>query len=432
LNVSFHTLGCKVNQFETEAMKQLFRENNYEIIHPGKTTDVFVVNSCTVTSASDRKTRNLINRYRMLNPDAVVVLTGCYPQSKRGDKEDYLSADIVIGTKKKNKIIEYLNDFLKTKKQMTYVDDFQDKEYYEEMSIQQMEDKTRANLKIQDGCRQFCSYCIIPYVRGPVRSRDIANVLREIKDLHANGYKEIVLNGIHITSYGKDLIETTLLDLIRSINELELKDIRYRLGSLEPGVINEGVLREMTKGSFCDHFHLSLQSGSDTVLKRMRRQYDTKEYLEKVNLIKKFMPEAGLTTDIIVGFPGEIEEEFKDTCDYVEKIGFQKVHVFSFSPRKGTSAYKMDQQISNKIKKARTNELISLTDRIAEETYKRQVGKIVDVIFEQEKTKGCYIGHTSSYLNASLMTSKNYQNKRCDVVVVESKNQTLFVEEVKK
>lgn len=430
MNVSFYTLGCKVNQFETEAMTQLFRDEGFEVIEPGKASDVFVINSCTVTSASDKKTRNMISRFKRMNQDAIIVLAGCYAQSKQEDLKNEGNIDIIIGTKYKDKVVEFVNEHIETKNMVFKVDEFNRDEIYENLTITHTEERTRANIKIQDGCRQFCTYCIIPYVRGPVRSREIKDVLDEIIHLHQNGYKEIVLNGIHITSYGFDLTDTNLVRLIREINTLNLEGVRFRLGSLEPRVISEALIQEMIKGDFCDHFHLSLQSGSNSVLDRMNRRYTTEGYYDKVELIRRYMPDAGITTDVIVGFPGETEEEFEETCQFIEKVRFSKVHVFPFSPREGTKAFDMPDQITGKIKKERTNRLIGLCNRVSQDFYERFLDRTVDVLYEQRDEKGYYIGHATNYLTTHTYSDDDLHNARKHVRVSSIDSHTLITEEV--
>jgi threonylcarbamoyladenosine tRNA methylthiotransferase MtaB len=411
-------------------MTQLFRDEGYEIIPPGEGSDVFVINSCTVTAASDKKTRNMVNRFKRLNKHSIIVLAGCYAQSKQEDLKNDSNIDIIIGTKYKDKVVEFVNEHIETNNMIFKVDDFKVGERFENLTITHTEERTRANIKIQDGCRQFCTYCIIPYVRGPVRSREIKDVLNEIIQLHQNGYKEIVLNGIHITSYGFDLNETNLTKLIKAINDLKLTNVRFRLGSLEPRVISEELIQEMKKGDFCDHFHLSLQSGSDSVLDRMNRRYTTADYYDKVKLIRNQMPEAGITTDIIVGFPGETDKEFDETCLFVEKVRFSKVHVFPFSPREGTKAFSMPDQISGNIKKERTNRLIGLCDRVSQDFYETFLGRTVDVLYEQQHEKGYYIGHATNYLATHSVSADDLHNIRKNVRVSSIENHTLITEEV--
>ncbi len=430
MNVSFYTLGCKVNQFETDAMMQMFENRGYKIIDPCEDTDVFIVNSCTVTSASDKKTRNLVKRSRKLNGEGVVVLAGCYAQGRQDELKEEDNIDIVVGTKHKDSIVDFVVEYFESKHHLYRVDEFKPREKYEEMTISHTSERTRATIKIQDGCRQFCTYCIIPYVRGPVRSREIKDITDEILRLHSNGYKEIVFNGIHMTSYGTDLEDTKLEDLVDAINKLKLEDIRFRFGSLEPGIISSKFMEKLVEGSFCDHFHLSLQSGSDTVLERMNRRYDTYEYREKVKLIKSYMPQVGITTDIIVGFPGETQEEFEETCRYVEDIRFSKVHIFPFSPRKGTKAFDMDNKVLNQVKKHRARTLGEICEKTAEVFYSDFIGKKLDVLYESLNDSGEYIGHSSNYLTVLTKSSSDLHNSRKNVRMSYSDNSFLYTEEV--
>lgn len=430
MNVSFYTLGCKVNQFETDAMMQMFENRGYKIIDPCEDTDVFIVNSCTVTAASDKKTRNLVKRSRKLNGEGVVVLAGCYAQGRQDELKEEDNIDIVVGTKHKDSIVDFVVEYFESKHHLYRVDEFKPREKYEEMTISHTSERTRATIKIQDGCRQFCTYCIIPYVRGPVRSREIKDITDEILRLHSNGYKEIVFNGIHMTSYGTDLEDTKLEDLVDAINKLKLEDIRFRFGSLEPGIISSKFMEKLVEGSFCDHFHLSLQSGSDTVLERMNRRYDTYEYHEKVKLIRSYMPQVGITTDIIVGFPGETQEEFEETCRYVEDIRFSKVHIFPFSPRKGTKAFDMDNKVLNQVKKHRARTLGEICEKTAEVFYSDFIGKELDVLYESLNDSGEYIGHSSNYLTVLTKSSSDLHNSRKNVRMSYSDNSFLYTEEV--
>jgi threonylcarbamoyladenosine tRNA methylthiotransferase MtaB len=430
MNVSFYTLGCKVNQFETDAMMQMFENRGYKIIDPCEDTDVFIVNSCTVTAASDKKTRNLVKRSRKLNGEGVVVLAGCYAQGRQDELKEEDNIDIVVGTKHKDSIVDFVVEYFESKHHLYRVDEFKPREKYEEMTISHTSERTRATIKIQDGCRQFCTYCIIPYVRGPVRSREIKDITDEILRLHSNGYKEIVFNGIHMTSYGTDLEDTKLEDLVDAINKLKLEDIRFRFGSLEPGIISSKFMEKLVEGSFCDHFHLSLQSGSDTVLERMNRRYDTYEYHEKVKLIRSYMPQVGITTDIIVGFPGETQVEFEETCRYVEDIRFSKVHIFPFSPRKGTKAFDMDNKVLNQVKKHRARTLGEICEKTAEVFYSDFIGKELDVLYESLNDSGEYIGHSSNYLTVLTKSSSDLHNSRKNVRMSYSDNSFLYTEEV--
>lgn len=411
MNVSFFTLGCKVNQFETEAMIEILENEGYRIIEPSENTDIFIINTCTVTGESDRKSRQMINRAKRLNKDSLVIAAGCSVQLNENKIEKEMPVDIIIGTKNKGNVAEYISKAIQEKKRIVKVDNFNKKENYEELKINNVHGRTRANIKIQDGCRQFCSYCIIPYVRGPIRSREKNNIIDEVKKLAQNNFKEIVLNGIHLASYGKDFNKSYgLIDLIEELNKIEgIK--RIRLGSLEQGIITESFIERLSEcEKMCDHFHLSLQSGSDTVLKRMNRRYTTKEYEEKVNIIRKYLPESGITTDIIVGFPQETEKEFEETCEFVNKIGFSRIHVFKYSPREGTKAAELKGQINGKIKSQRSKKLSILGNEISTEFMNKFVNKNVDVLFEIKKEDNFYEGYTTNYLKVLCKSDINIKN----------------------
>ncbi len=411
MNVSFFTLGCKVNQFETEAMIEILENEGYKIIEPSENTDIFIINTCTVTGESDRKSRQMINRAKKFNKDSLVIAAGCSVQLNENKIEKEMPVDIIIGTKNKGNVAEYISKAIQEKKRIVKVDNFNKKENYEELKINNVHGRTRANIKIQDGCRQFCSYCIIPYVRGPIRSREKNNIIDEVKKLAQNNFKEIVLNGIHLASYGKDFNKSYgLIDLIEELNKIEgIK--RIRLGSLEQGIITESFIERLSEcEKMCDHFHLSLQSGSDTVLKRMNRRYTTKEYEEKVNIIRKYLPESGITTDIIVGFPQETEKEFEETCEFVNKIGFSRIHVFKYSPREGTKAAELKGQINGKIKSQRSKKLSILGNEISTEFMNKFVNKNADVLFEIKKEDNFYEGYTTNYLKVLCKSDINIKN----------------------
>lgn len=331
LKVAFHTLGCKVNQYETEAMEELFENRNYELVVENDYADIYVINTCTVTNMSDRKSRQFIRKAKRINKDAVVAVVGCYSQVSPDEVEKIEDVDVIIGTSQRNKIVDLCEETMISKKKINIVKPIKTYKEFEEIKIDQLRSKTRAFIKIQDGCNQFCSYCIIPYARGPIRSRNIVDVEKEVRNLAQAGFKEVVLTGIHIASYGKDLNDISLVDVIDKISEVRGIE-RIRMSSVEPNLIDDEFMKRISANKkVCDHFHLSLQSGSDSVLKRMNRKYTTNEYRDKVLLIKKYMPNAGLTTDIIVGFPGETDEEFEETYDYVKEIGFSRIHVFKYS-----------------------------------------------------------------------------------------------------
>lgn len=427
LNVSFITLGCKVNQFESEAMMELFEKEGFKIIPACDKSDIFIINTCAVTKESDRKSRQLINKAKRMNKNAIVAAVGCSVQLNSERISEETSVDIVIGTKNKSEIARLIKDKLNNLDIKTNVDKFKPRESFEELSISKEHDKTRANIKIQDGCNQFCTYCIIPYVRGPIRSRDSEDIVKEVRNLSENGYKEVVINGIHISSYGKDINKgNALISLIENINSIDGNAKngieRIRLGSLEPNIITEEFMQRLSKlNKACDHFHLSLQSGSDTVLQRMNRRYTASEYKEKVDLIRKYMPNSGITTDIIVGFPGETEEEFNETLEFVKEINFSRIHVFKYSIREGTKAAIFENQIDEKIKAERSKKLIKLADELAQNFMQQMVGETVSVLIEK-RSEDIYEGYTTNYIRTVVESSTDIDNKIVQVKVIKANN----------
>lgn len=397
--VTFHTLGCKVNQYETEAMMELFKNKGYTIVSEEDFADIYVINTCTVTNMSDRKSRQFIRKAKKINPDCLVAVVGCYSQVSPEEVENIEGVDVIIGTNNRNMIVELCEESKNTGEKINKVITSNQLRSFEEIKINTIESKTRAYLKVQDGCNQYCSYCIIPYARGPVRSREYLEVEREVKKLAKNGFKEIVLTGIHIASFGRDLEDMDLKKLIYNLSFIEGIQ-RIRLSSIEPNIIDEEFMKiAYNTKKVCDHFHLSLQSGSDTVLSRMNRKYNTAEYYEKVDLIRKYFPNAGITTDVIVGFPGETDEEFKQTLEFVQKIGFSKIHVFKFSPRKGTKAYSMKDQVPSSIKEERSKILIDVSDSMMKDFNKKLIGSKADVLFESKfQEEGLYEGYTTNYV----------------------------------
>ncbi|TJX14733.1 tRNA (N(6)-L-threonylcarbamoyladenosine(37)-C(2))-methylthiotransferase MtaB [Tissierella creatinini] len=406
--VAFHTLGCKVNQYETEAMEELFEKKGYTIVDGEGISDIYVINTCTVTNLSDRKSRQFIRKSKKINEDSIIAVVGCYSQVSPDEVSGIEGVDVIIGTSERNRIVELCERAKASNEKINIVKNIKANKEFEKIRIDEIKSKTRANIKIQDGCNQFCSYCIIPYARGPIRSRDYDEIVDEVVKISNAGYKEVVLTGIHIASYGKDN-KMPLINLLKGIGQVEgIK--RIRLGSLEPTLIDEDFmigLKEIDK--VCDHFHLSLQSGSDTVLKRMNRKYTTGIYKEKVDLIRKYMPDAGITTDIIVGFPGESDEEFKETCDFVKDIGFSRIHVFKYSPRKGTPAASMENQIDGNIKNARSEKLIDLGEIVAENFRNKFINKNLVVLFEEENKKisNAFEGYTTNYLRVRILGKKS-------------------------
>lgn len=399
--VAFHTLGCKVNKYETEAMEELFINKNYSIVSEDEKADVYVINTCTVTNLSASKSRQFIRKAKRLNDNAVIAVVGCYSQVSPEEVEEIDGVDVIIGTNNRNTIVELCEEAKNKNIIINIVKDANEYKEFEEINVTGMDSMTRAYIKVQDGCNQFCSYCIIPYARGRIRSRDLEEIIIEIKELVRKGFKEVVLTGIHVASYGLDMEEMNLTKLIEEIAKIDGLE-RIRLSSIEAGIITDDFMNRITKTKkMCDHFHLSLQSGSDSVLKRMNRKYDSKEYYEKVLLIKKYMPNVGLTTDIIVGFPGETDEEFMETFNFARKIGFSKIHVFKYSPREGTKAAVMKGQINGNIKNERSSKLIDLSDQLTKEFSCRQINQKLEVLFEgiiDNKREG----YSTNYLRVAL------------------------------
>ena len=386
---ALHNLGCKVNAYETEAMQHLLEEAGYEIVPFTQKADVYVINTCSVTNMADRKSRQMLHKAKKNNPDSIVVAAGCYVQTSEKEVLNDLSVDIVIGNDRKHDLVRLLEEYSLDSVNDT-VDDINDgKHDFEELFIDQTKEHTRAFIKVQDGCNQFCSYCIIPYARGRVRSRRFENVIAEVERLAANGFKEVVLTGIHLSSYGVDFEEATgLLELIQAVNAVKGIE-RIRLGSLEPKIVTEHFASELSKlDKICPHFHLSLQSGCDATLKRMNRKYTTKEYERGCELLRKYFVHPAITTDVIVGFPGETEEEFEQTKAYLEHIHFYEMHIFKYSKRKGTRAAVMPDQIDEQIKAARSEKLIALGHDMSKEFRKFYIGKNEEALFEEKAVIG--------------------------------------------
>lgn len=412
---ALHNLGCKVNAYETEAMQHLLEEAGYEIVPFTQKADVYVINTCSVTNMADRKSRQMLHKAKKNNPDSIVVAAGCYVQTSEKEVLNDLSVDIVIGNDRKHDLVRLLEEYSLDSVNDT-VDDINDgKHDFEELFIDQTKEHTRAFIKVQDGCNQFCSYCIIPYARGRVRSRRFENVIAEVERLAANGFKEVVLTGIHLSSYGVDFEEATgLLELIQAVNAVKGIE-RIRLGSLEPKIVTEHFASELSKlDKICPHFHLSLQSGCDATLKRMNRKYTTKEYERGCELLRKYFVHPAITTDVIVGFPGETEEEFEQTKAYLEHIHFYEMHIFKYSKRKGTRAAVMPDQIDEQIKAARSEKLIVLGHDMSKEFRKFYIGKNEEVLFEEKAVIGdkeYFVGYTKEYVKVAKETAENLENQ---------------------
>ena len=417
---ALHNLGCKVNAYETEAMQEMLEQNGYEIVPFAEGADVYVINTCTVTNMADRKSRQMLHRARKMNPNAVVVAAGCYVQAQGAKADD--SIDIIIGNNKKKDLIAILDEhFAKIEEKEPQVEliDIAHTHEYEEMRVSRQAEHTRANVKVQDGCNQFCSYCIIPYARGRVRSRKMEDVLAEVHTLASNGYQEIVLTGIHLSSYGIDTGEN-LLELIRAVHQVE-GILRIRLGSLEPRIITrEFAERIAALPKMCPHFHLSLQSGCNTTLKRMNRRYTAEEYYEKCELLREVFDHPALTTDVIVGFPGETEEEFRESKAFLEKVNFYETHIFKYSRRQGTKAAEMKDQVPEPVKTERSNQLIALGKVNKKAFEDRLIGQTVEVLMEEEiqrDSETWQIGHTREYVKVGRKTEENLANQLINVEI---------------
>lgn len=420
--VALHNLGCKVNSYEIDVMQQMLQKNGYKIVEFEQKADIYIVNTCSVTSIADRKSRQMLHKAKKNNPDSIVVAVGCYVQTGTEAILKDEGIDLAIGNNKKKDLVEILEQFLcekgmhtedKTLHDTTIIDINHTKEY-EEMTLEQTAEHTRAYIKIQDGCNQFCTYCIIPYARGRVRSRKKEDIVAEIKGLVERGYKEVVLTGIHISSYGTDFGQAGLLDLVRTIQEMEGLH-RIRLGSLEPRIVTEEFATELAKLSkVCPHFHLSLQSGSLNTLKRMNRHYTPGEYLKGVEELRKAFKNPAITTDVIVGFPGETEEEFEETRQFLENINLYEMHIFKYSIRKGTIAAKMPDQVPDQIKAERSDVLLEMEERQSREYRELYIGCEVSVLFEEEKEilgESYQIGHTKQYVKVAYKTKENLSNQ---------------------
>ena len=419
-------LGCKVNQYESEAIAELFQEKGYEIVGIDEEADVYVINTCTVTNFGDKKSRQLIRKVKRQNENAIVCVVGCYAQTAPQELEKVEGVNLVLGTKDRAQIVEMVENYKVENGVESHVSDIMKERLFEPLSIQKLANRTRAYLKIQDGCSQFCSYCIIPYARGPIRSRDPQDVLAEVKRLAENGFKEVVLTGIHVASYGKDRRDTSLIEILRQVHEVEGID-RIRFSSIEPNVVTEEfaqAIADMPK--VCDHFHLSLQSGCDKTLKEMNRKYDTEKYRQAAATLRKYLPEVALTTDIIAGFPGETEEDFQASYDFAKEIGFAKIHAFPYSPKKGTPAAARKDQLLNAVKADRSHRLIELSDKMADDFIQAYVGREVEVLFERAIGEGVYEGHTTNYIKVKATSEKDLTNVICLVAVTKAENEELF------
>ncbi len=411
MKVASHALGCKVNQYESEAIAELFARRGYEVVDIEDCADIYVINTCTVTNFGDKKSRQLIRKVKRQNPASIVAVVGCYAQTAPEEIEGIEGVNLVIGTKGRHEIVDLVEGYQKKDGIVNKVGEIMRERDFEHLSIQTLKDRTRAYLKIQDGCSQFCSYCIIPYARGPIRSREPEDILQEVQSLAAHGFQEIILTGIHVASYGKDLKDIDLLEIIKRVAQVE-GIRRIRLSSIEPNIITEEFMDALSQiDKVCHHFHLSLQSGCNKTLRAMNRKYTTEKYFEAVQIIRRYWKDAALTTDIIVGFPGESEADFEESCAFAKKVWFSKIHVFPYSPKKGTPAAGMDNQLSNAVKASRSKALIALSEADNIRFRTQYKDKILSVLFEREVEKGVYEGHTSNYITVRTKSDTDLKNK---------------------
>lgn len=421
--IAFYTLGCKVNQYETNAMKQKFIDSGYEVVEFEEKSDIYVVNTCTVTNMADRKSRQILRRAKQRNKNSLLVVVGCYVQVGKEELEQIEEIDVILGNNEKNEIVEYVEEY---QRKSCFVSEINKPQEYKEFGNTTYTETVRAFIKVQDGCDNFCSYCIIPYARGRIRSRKIENVISEITDIAQKGIKEVVITGIHIASYGKDMQENiTLIDLLEKINEIEGIE-RIRLGSLEPKLLTEEFIAKLSKlEKICEQFHISLQSGCDDTLKRMNRKYTTQEVEKGIKELRKMYPNSLLTADLIVGFPGETDEDFRITCDFLKQIGFYKIHTFKYSKRKGTVAEKMPNQILPDVQEQRSKIIMKLSDEMQNEYNQKYLGKTVKVLFE-EKEGEYYKGHTTNYMMIYMKSEEKIENEIKDIYIDKIENDRII------
>ncbi len=418
---AFYTLGCKVNQYETEAMAELFASSGYEVCDFSEKSDVYVINTCSVTNMGDRKSRQIIRRAKKTNPNAIVAVTGCYAQTSPDEVLEIDGVNIVIGTKDRKNIVSLIEG-LEATSSVNHVSDIMTSHEFEELQIKKYSNRTRAFIKIQEGCNQFCSYCIIPYARGPVRSRRKDDVIKEIKELASNGFKEIILVGIHVASYGVDLGDTSLTDLISEADKIDGIE-RIRLSSIEPMTLNREFIDSIKNSKkLCHHFHISLQSGCDATLKRMNRKYTTDEFRTIVDGLREAFDDVAITTDIMVGFPAETDEEFNATVDFVRSVAFADAHVFQYSQRKGTPAAKRPDQISPDVKESRSKIIIEETKKSRDAFIEKFIGKTMRVLFEQPARDGLFEGKTDNYITVHAPSNENLNDEFRNVLLEKNEN----------
>ena len=433
LKVALHNLGCKVNAYETEAMAQKLEDAGYEIVPFNEKADVYIIYTCSVSNMAERKSRQMLHKAKKMNEDAVVVAAGCYVQTATEKLLEDLSVDILIGNNKKKDIVEELQKYFDDNKYNKNVIDINATNEYEELELATVTEHTRAYIKIQDGCNQFCSYCIIPYARGRIRSREFDNIKQEVTELAQKGFKEIVLTGIHLSSYGNN--ENKLIDVVEMIAGIEGVE-RIRLGSLEPNIVTEDFAKRLAKvDKICPHFHLSMQSGCDNTLKRMNRHYTSDEYFEKCELLRKYFDNPAFTTDVIVGFPGETQEDYEISREFVKKVRFSELHVFKYSKRDGTVAAKMENQIPEPVKTERSEDLIKVGENLTMEYRRKFIGKKVSVLFEEiinVAGENYWVGHTKEYIKVIMKSDKDISGDIKNVSLIGFANECLNCENIEK
>lgn len=431
MKVALYTLGCRVNSYESEAMAEQFIKEGYDVVDFGEFADVYVINTCTVTNMGDKKSRQMIGRARRLNPDAIIAVVGCYSQIASDEVASIEGVDVVLGSRNKGEVVYWVNRTREEKKQVVEVKDVLRNKKFEELSINEYQDKTRAFLKIQDGCNKFCTYCLIPFARGAVCSKDPNQILKEVKELSANGFKEIILSGVHTASYGVDIQGDW--NLVRILEEIDKIDgiERIRIGSIDPTFFTEGVIERIcTLKKLCPHFHLSLQSGCDGTLKRMNRKYTADDYKEVCDNLRKYMKDVSITTDVIVGFPGESEGEFDETYKFLSDIKLSKMHIFKYSKRAGTKAASMPFQVDGNLKEERSKALIELNLKNEREFMNKFVGRTMNVLYEEKisKDEDAYVGYTENYIKVITKSKDNLSGKIIPTKVVAIEDEQMIGE----
>ncbi len=428
MKVAFYTLGCKVNIYETENVEKEFKNRGYEIVSFDELADVYVINTCSVTNTSDQKSRKIIRSCKKKNKDAIIIAMGCYTQIKYEEASKIDGVKIVIGNKYKNEVVDLLEEYLKTKKSIVKIKKL-NREKFEDMKISNFENHTRAFIKVQDGCNNFCSYCIIPYTRGNIRSKNKDDVINEVKELAKNGYKEIVLTGIDTGHYGLDIKDYDFSDLLNDLEKIDGFE-RIRISSVEITDLNDKFLQTLKNSKkIVDHIHIPLQSGCDKILKLMNRKYDLEFFFKKINEIRSIRKDMAITTDVIVGFPGETDEDFNDTVNTIKKVGFTELHVFPYSKREGTKAATMSNQVDGLVKKDRVRKLISLSNELKETYYKKFLGNKMEVLVEQN-IDGYFIGHLSNYGKVKFVSDVREENKIVDVKLLKYENDVFYGEKL--